>query len=72
MPTDEDRPRLVADAAVASSSETTEAIDRAAAKNDDPEVAEALDEASVAAELTASRVGWLRGLVHRFFSPKPS
>lgn len=72
MAVDEERPKIVADAAAASSIETTEAIDRAAAKNDDPEVEKALDEAAVAAELTASRVGWLRGMVQRIFGSKRS
>jgi len=59
---------LVAGAAEASSVETAAAIDRAAEKNDDPEVAEVLDEASIAAEQTVGRVGWLRSVVHRLFA----
>ena len=59
---------LVAGAAEASSVETAAAIDRAAEKNDDPEVAEVLDEASIAAEQTVGRVGWLRSVVQRLFA----
>jgi hypothetical protein len=58
---------LVAGAAETSSVETAAAIDRAAEKNDDPEVAEVLDEASIAAQQTVGRVGWLRSAVDRLF-----
>jgi len=57
----------VADAAAASADESAAAIERAAAVNEDPEVGEILDHAAIAADQTVSRVGWLRGLVHRFF-----
>jgi hypothetical protein len=60
---------LVASAAETSSVETAAAIDRAAEKNDDPEVAEALDAASIAAEQTVGRVGWLRSVMQRLFPP---
>lgn len=60
---------LVASAAETSSVEAAAAIDRAAEKNDDPEVAEALDEASMAAEQTVGRVGWLRSVMQRLFPP---
>ena len=59
---------MIADAAEASSVETAVAIDRAAAINDDPQVAEALDQAALAADQTVSRVGWLRGFLHRCFA----
>jgi len=59
---------LVADAAASSSAETVEAIDRAIARNDDPAVGEILDDAALAADKTVSRVGWLRGFLHRLFS----
>lgn len=59
---------LVAGAAEASSVEAAAAIDRAAEKNDDPEVAEVLDEASIAAEQTVGRVSWLRSVVQRLFA----
>jgi hypothetical protein len=57
----------VADAAAASSAETAAAIDRAAAVNDDPQVGEALADAAASADKTVSRVGWLRGFLHRIF-----
>ena len=60
---------LVASAAETSSVETAAAIDRAAEKNDDLEVAEALDAASIAAEQTVGRVGWLRSVMQRLFPP---
>ena len=56
-----------ADAAHAASMETAEAIEEAAKVNDDPDVAEVLDDAAVKAELASSRVGWLRGFLHRRF-----
>jgi len=59
---------LVAGAAETSSVETAAAIDKAAEKNDDPEVAEVLDEASIAAQQTVGRVGWLRSAVQRLFA----
>jgi hypothetical protein len=58
---------LVGDAAAASSLETVDAIDKAAAINDDPEVAKILDDAAMSADKTVSRVGWLRGFLHRLF-----
>ena len=58
---------LVATAAEASSAETAAAIDRAAAINEDPEVAEVLDQAALAADQTVSRVGWLRSFLRRLF-----
>ena len=59
---------LIAGSAEASSVETAAAIDQAAEKNDDPEVAEILDDAALAAQQTVSRVGWLRGTLNRLFS----
>ena len=58
---------FVAGSAESSSEETAAAIDRAAEKNKDPEVAEVLDEASIAAEQTVGRVGWLRSVLKRLF-----
>jgi hypothetical protein len=58
---------VVADAAEAASEETADAIEEAAERNDDPEVADALDDAAVKADKTTSRVGWLRRLLHRRF-----
>jgi hypothetical protein len=51
---------LVAEAAATSSSDAAAAIDRAADMNDDPEVAQVLEEAAISADQTVSRVGWLR------------
>ena len=59
---------LVATAAEAASVETAAAIDRAAAINDDPEVAEVLDEAALTAEQAVGRVGWLRSFLRRLFA----
>jgi hypothetical protein len=56
---------LAADAAHASAERTVDAIDAAAAKNDDPDVADMLEDAALNADTTASRVGWLRQLVRR-------
>lgn len=58
----------VAEAAHGSSVETSEAIDEAARLNDDPAVAEALDEASLRAETTVGRLEWLKGRLHRLLS----
>lgn len=65
----EDIPSEVAgaDAAHAASIETAEAIEEAAKVNDDPKVAEVLDDAAVKADQASTRVGWLRGLLHRRF-----
>jgi len=60
----------VADAAVTAADETVEAIDAAAQENRDPVVAKALDDAALKADKTASRVGWLRALVHRLVPSK--
>ena len=54
-----------ADAAHAASVETAEAIEEAAKINDDPVVAEVLDDAAVKADLASARTGWLRRLLHR-------
>ncbi len=54
-----------ADAALAATEKTADAIERAAERNDDPAVAEALDEAATHAETAAIRVGWLRSVIHR-------
>ena len=47
--------------------ETAAAIDRAAEKNEDPEVADVLDEAALAAQQTVGRVGWVRRTLDRLF-----
>ena len=56
---------VVAAAAEDAASETADAIQRAADKNSDPAVADALDEAAVHADKTVARVGWLRRTVSR-------
>jgi uncharacterized Ntn-hydrolase superfamily protein len=60
--------RTVADAASAAADETVEAIATAAEQNRDPVVERALDDASLKAEKTASRVGWLRSAIRRIFA----
>ena len=69
---DEQAEHTVADAAVTAADETLEAIDAAAQENRDPVVAKALDDAALKADKTASRVGWLRALVHRLIPSKGS
>lgn len=59
---------LIAGSAEASSVEAAAAIEQAEEKNDDPEVAEILDDASLAAQQTVSRVGWLRATLNRLFA----
>ena len=54
-----------AEAAHAASVETAEAIEEAAKVNEDPAVAEALDDAAVKADQASTRTGWLRRLLHR-------
>jgi hypothetical protein len=68
----EDVPSEVAgaDAAHAAAIETSEAIEEAAKVNDDPEVADVLDDAAVKADQASSRVGWLRGLLRRRFGTR--
>jgi len=68
MATDEAPAQLITGAAAASSAETADAIDRAADKNQDPEVAAILDDAALNADKTVSRVSWLRRIVDRLFS----
>ena len=62
---DADTGILAADAASTSAERTIEAIDDAAAKNEDPEVARILDEAAVSADTTATRVSWVGQLIRR-------
>lgn len=57
---------LMVDAAADSSAQTAEAIDRAAAVNDDPKVGQILEEAALSADQTVSRTGWVRNFVQRF------
>jgi hypothetical protein len=66
MANDETPPELLgADAAKTAADETVEAIEEAASKNDDPAVADILDEAAVKADTASGRIGWLRNLLRR-------
>ena len=56
---------LAAEASVTSSEETVAKIELASEMNEDPAVAEVLEDAAVAADTTATRVGWLRSFVKR-------
>ena len=67
MPEETPHIPLVAGSAEASSVQAADAIDQAAEKNEDPEVAEILDDAALAAQQTVSRVGWLKRTVDRLF-----
>ena len=67
MPGEAEHLPLIAGSAEASSVQAAAAIDHAAEKNEDPEVAELLDDAALAAEQTVSRVGWLRRTLNRLF-----
>ena len=58
----------VAEAAHSSSAGAVEAIEEAARLNDDPQVAEALDEAALKANTTAGRLEWLRSRLRSLFS----
>ncbi len=62
---DEAAELLGADAAHSAAEQTQAAIHEAAQINDDPVVAEALEDASVKADQASSRVGWLRRVIHR-------
>jgi hypothetical protein len=62
---DAEREVLGADSAHAATIETAEAIEEAAKANEDPEVAEVLEDAAVKADQATSRTGWLRRLIHR-------
>ena len=61
---------LATEASVTSSEETVAKIELASEMNDDPAVAQVLEDAAVAADTTATRVGWLRSLMKRLrFEP---
>lgn len=64
---DPDVVALGADAAMAASEKTADAIERAAERTDDPVVAEALDEAATNAETAVSRMSWVRSVIRRVF-----
>jgi hypothetical protein len=64
----DDRPEpLVAEAAHASSVEAVKALEEAADLNCDPAVAEVLDEATFAADVTVGRLAWLRSRLRRLW-----
>jgi hypothetical protein len=58
---------IAADGAVDASERTLDAIERATEENDDPTVAQALEEAATHADTAATRVGWLRNTIRRLF-----
>ena len=58
---------VVAEAAYRSAAATVDAVEKAADENDDPAVAEALEEATTKAESTVGRLAWLR---HRLRRPR--
>lgn len=64
---DPDVAAVGADAALAATEKTADAIERAAERTDDPAVAETLDEAATHAETAVSRVGWVRSVIRRVF-----
>src|SRR5918994_3004912 len=57
---------MASEASVSSSEETVAKIEIASEMNEDPAVAEVIQDAAVAADTTAARIGWLRSLVSRF------
>ena len=58
-------PTMIGDAAAASSVETAAAIDAAADINEDPQVAQVLDHAAMAADETVSRVSRIQRFLRR-------
>lgn len=56
-----------AEASLRSSEETAAKVDRAEEMNEDPAVAEVLEDAAVAADTTVARVGWLRSHLKRIW-----
>jgi len=61
------RAEMVAKAGESSSVETAAHIERAAENNQDPAVAEELNDAAIAADSAVARVGWLRSILSRPF-----
>jgi hypothetical protein len=62
---------VASDASLASSEETVDKVETAAEMNEDPALAEVLEDAAIAADATATRVGWLRSLLKRLW-PQPA
>jgi hypothetical protein len=58
---------VIADGAAAASARTLDAVERAAEENEDPAVAEILEDATIAADTAVVRVGWVQRFVHRLF-----
>lgn len=62
---------LATEASLTSSEETVAKIEIAVEMNEDPAVAEVLEDAAIAADTTVSRVGWLGTLLRRL-RPEPA
>ena len=56
-----------AEASLTSSEETAAKVELAVELNEDPAVAEVLEDAAIAADITVARVGWLRSHVKRLW-----
>jgi hypothetical protein len=63
---------VIADGAAAASARTLDAVERAAEENEDPAVAEILEDATIAADTAVVRVGWVQRFVHRLFGSTAS
>ena len=62
---------LATEASLTSSEETAAKIEIAVEMNEDPAVAEVLEDAAIAADTTVTRVGWLGALLKRL-RPEPA
>ena len=58
---------VAAEASLTSSEETVAKVEEAVEMNEDPAVAEVLEDAAIAADATAARVGWLRSHLKRLW-----
>ena len=58
---------VAAEAGLASSEETVAKVELAVEINEDPAVAEILEDAAIAADATMARVGWLRSRLKRLW-----
>jgi hypothetical protein len=56
-----------AEASLRSSEETAAKVELASELNEDPAVAQVLEDAAVAADTTVARVGWLRSYLKRLW-----
>lgn len=59
---------VAAEASLTSSEETAAKVELAVEMNEDPAVAEVLEDAAIAADATVARVGWLRSRLKRLLS----